>query len=136
MIIICFLLHIQPGFIIFSENILPLHFLTNLLISSSGNQYMHIQLYYIPDIGLQIITQVIISIIIGKHMKMFCFKFQQNRTINREFDFLRGGMDSLFINSNLDYYLQIYENVRFHISAKSTINEEYRGEGGTSIYKI
>ena len=31
-----------------------------------------------------------ISIIIGKHMQMFCFKFQQNRTINEEFDFLRG----------------------------------------------
>ena len=27
-------------------------------------------------------------IIIGKHMKMLCFKFQQNHTINKEFDFL------------------------------------------------
>ena len=31
------------------------------------------------------------SIIIGKHMKMFCFKFQQNRTINKEFDCLKEG---------------------------------------------
>ena len=30
------------------------------------------------------------SIIIGKHMKMFCFKFQPNRTINEEFDFFEG----------------------------------------------
>ena len=27
------------------------------------------------------------SIIIGKHMKMLCFKFPQYRTINKEFDF-------------------------------------------------
>jgi len=27
-----------------------------------------------------------IIILIGKHLKMFCFKFHQNRTINLEFD--------------------------------------------------
>ena len=31
---------------------------------------------------------ILTSIIIGKHMKMLCFQFQQNRTINEEFDFL------------------------------------------------
>ena len=30
---------------------------------------------------------------IVKHMKMFCFKFQQNRIINEELDFWRGGGD-------------------------------------------
>ena len=29
----------------------------------------------------------VISIDIGKHMKMPCFKFHQSRTINEEFDF-------------------------------------------------
>ena len=38
----------------------------------------------------QIIQIILISIIIGKHMKMLRFKLQQNRTINEEFDFLRG----------------------------------------------
>ena len=28
--------------------------------------------------------------IIGKHLKMLLFKFQQNRTINEEFNFLGG----------------------------------------------
>ena len=32
-------------------------------------------------------SKILISIIIAKHMQMFCFKFQQNRTINEEFDF-------------------------------------------------
>ena len=33
----------------------------------------------------------LISIIIGKHMKMLFFKFQHNRTINEEHDFFQGG---------------------------------------------
>ena len=33
----------------------------------------------------------LITFIIGKHMKMLCFKFQQNHTIYEELDFLRGG---------------------------------------------
>ena len=52
-----------------------------------------------------------ISIIIGKHMQMFRFKFQQNRTINEQFNFLRGGggeapggKGALFINFYLNYY--------------------------------
>ena len=37
--------------------------------------------------------QIVITIIIGKHIQIFCFKFQQNRTINEKFDFIdmRGG---------------------------------------------
>ena len=34
-------------------------------------------------------TKMLISIIIGKHMR--CFKFQQNRIINEEFHFFEGG---------------------------------------------
>ena len=44
---------------------------------------------------------------IVKHMKMFCFKFQQNRTINEELDFRRGegkARGPLFINSKLNHY--------------------------------
>ena len=38
-------------------------------------------------------------------MKMFCFKFQQNRTINKEFDFLRGnGGQNYTINEEFDYF--------------------------------
>ena len=33
---------------------------------------------------------IFISIIIGKHMKMFYFKFQQICTINEEFNFFEG----------------------------------------------
>ena len=33
--------------------------------------------------------KILFSIIIGKHMKMFRFKFQQNQTLNEEFDFWR-----------------------------------------------
>ena len=58
------------------------------------------------------------QILLCKHMKMFCFKFQQNCTIKEEFDFFLegGGRDllglkgprrvrgTLFINCNLDYY--------------------------------
>ena len=33
------------------------------------------------------IHKFISSIILSKHMKMFCLKFNQNRTINKEFDF-------------------------------------------------
>ena len=35
--------------------------------------------------------QILISIIIGIHIKMFCFKLQQNRFINEEFDFFEWG---------------------------------------------
>ena len=47
----------------------------------------------------------LMSIIIDKHVEMFCFKFQQNRTINKEFDFLRGGgvdKGTPLINYNLN----------------------------------
>ena len=53
-------------------------------------------------------------------MKMLCFKFNQNRTINEEFDFFKKGKEEplggrggegppkgrgpLFINLDLDYY--------------------------------
>ena len=33
------------------------------------------------------ILERIISFIIGKHIQMLCLKFNQNRTINQEFDF-------------------------------------------------
>ena len=50
----------------------------------------------------------LISIIIGKHVKMFCSKFQQNRTINEEFDFFwgrgGGGKGTPFINLNFNCY--------------------------------
>ena len=36
-------------------------------------------------------SQVLISIIIGKHVEMLCIKFQQNRTLNEEFDFFERG---------------------------------------------
>ena len=48
-----------------------------------------------------------ISNIISKHMKMLCFKCQQNRTVNEEFDFFEGGAGATgrpFINCNLNYY--------------------------------
>ena len=44
----------------------------------------------------------LISIIIGKHVNMFCIKFQQNYTINEEYDFLK--VIPLFINFYLNYY--------------------------------
>ena len=31
--------------------------------------------------------KIVFSIIIGKHMKMLCFKFHQNCAINEKFDF-------------------------------------------------
>ena len=31
------------------------------------------------------------TIIVGTHMKLLGFKFQQNRTINEKFDFFEGG---------------------------------------------
>ena len=53
---------------------------------------------------------------------MLRFKFQKNRTINEEFDILRGegiggSKGSPFLN--LNYYWQTYENVLFQSSAKS-----------------
>ena len=38
--------------------------------------------------------KMLISIIIGKHMKMLCFKFHQNCTINEEFYFGGEGQNS------------------------------------------
>ena len=32
---------------------------------------------------------MLFELIIGKHMKMLCLKFQENRIINEEFDILR-----------------------------------------------
>ena len=71
--------------------------------------------------------------------KMLCFKFQENRTINEEFDILRGEggsgtKESPFIDFNFNCYWQTYEKVLFQISAKSyrKINEEFEffeGEG-------
>ena len=40
--------------------------------------------------GTSIYIFLLVYTIIGKHMKMFCFIIQQNRTINNEFNFLRG----------------------------------------------
>ena len=61
-------------------------------------------------------------------MQMLGFKFQQNHTINQQFDFFEGGGVAsgrvkwpLFINFNLNYYWFIIfiENVVFQISSKS-----------------
>ena len=52
----------------------------------------------------------LISIIIGKHVKMFCSKFQQNCNINEKFDYFEGGIgprgvrEPLFIIFYLNYY--------------------------------
>ena len=32
-------------------------------------------------------------LVFGKHMKMLCFKFHQNCTLNEEFDFFEGGKE-------------------------------------------
>ena len=56
-------------------------------------------------------------------MKMLSFKFQQNRTINEQFDFFegkRGGPS--YLNFNLNYYWYTYETVGFQISSKSHRN--------------
>ena len=49
-------------------------------------------------------------------MKMLCFKFEQNCTINKQFDFFedRGGG----VKFNFNYYWYTYEIVGFQISAK------------------
>ena len=54
-------------------------------------------------------------------MKMFCLKFQQNRTINEEFDSFEA-KGPPFINFDRDYYWHTYENVLFKISAKSQLS--------------
>ena len=54
--------------------------------------------------------KILISIHIGKYMKIWCFKFHQNRAINKEFDFwrlegggweLKGGGEGLRVTSIL-----------------------------------
>ena len=51
---------------------------------------------------------------------MLCLKFQENRIINEEFDFWRGGGKVTPIHKfNVNYYWQTCENVLFQISAKS-----------------
>ena len=48
-------------------------------------------------------------------MKMLCFKFEQNRTINEKFDIFEGkGVGGL----NLNYYWYTHEMVEFQTSAK------------------
>ena len=43
------------------------------------------------------------------NIRKCCFKFQQNRTINEDFGLLME--DTPFINCNLNYYWQTYENI-------------------------
>ena len=56
-------------------------------------------------------------------MKLLGLKFQQNRTINEEFDFFEGGggegAEEFSLNSNPNYHWKTYENVAFQISGKS-----------------
>ena len=52
-------------------------------------------------------------------MKMFYFKYQQNRTIDKYFDFLKGEGAKGIPNYKLNYYWQTYEIILFQISAKS-----------------
>ena len=57
-------------------------------------------------------SKILISIIIGNHMKMLCLKFNQNRTVNEEFNFFEEGWERgdpdgrgpLVINFYLNYY--------------------------------
>ena len=41
-------------------------------------------------LGGNLHCNIVILIIIDKHMQMFCFKFKQNRTVNEEFYFFEG----------------------------------------------
>ena len=58
---------------------------------------------------------------------MLCFKFQQNRTINEQFDFLEeGGFEekgASFINFSLNYYWHSYKNVLFKFQQNRNVNE-------------
>ena len=65
---------------------------------------------------------------------MLCFKFEQNCTINIQFDFFEGRegwreeMGTPFLNLNLNYYWYTYELLFFSPSKfqqNRTINEEY-----------
>ena len=38
---------------------------------------------------------IIVIIIVSKHIKMLCFKFQPNRTINEEFNYFEEGRGGL-----------------------------------------
>ena len=52
----------------------------------------HYQFQSERDISISILF------IIGKHIKMLCFQFQQNPTIHEEFDFLEGGWERYHIS--------------------------------------
>ena len=62
--------------------------------------------------------KILLSIIIGKHMKMFLFKFNRNRTITKNYVFEEEEGPPI-LNFNLNYYWKTYENVMFQILAKS-----------------
>ena len=58
------------------------------------------------------------SLAVLHRLKMLAFKFEQNRTINEQFDFFEGRGTS-FLNFNLNYYWYTYKTVLFQISVKS-----------------
>ena len=73
-------------------------------------------------------------------MKMLCFRFQQNRTINKHFDFFEGrrgergleGRETSFLNFNQNYYWYKYKTVVSYFSkiAILTKNLTFLSEGG------
>ena len=66
------------------------------------------------------------SIIIDKHVKMLCFKFNQNRTINENFTL------TPFKKLNLNYYGKHMQVFCFKFQQNNTIKEEFdffKGEG-------
>ena len=71
--------------------------------------------------------KIVISIIIGKRMKMFCFKFQQNRTINEEFDIFEGEGQwdhhlSILISNVIGRHMKMF---CFKFQQNRTVNEEF-----------
>ena len=69
-------------------------------------------------------SKILISIIIGNHMKMLRFKFHQNRTINEEFDFFEAGKGThlqISILINIGKHMEILHH---KFQQNRTINEE------------